>query len=99
MENPIPAIDDVAFTGDKHIFSLREEHSLRFTRLIGKSEKLQKNRRRRWRRRRDVLRFRLIGRAWCYWRGDRLRRGRKNIPPIAAVFCIFAFLQQIKPER
>src|SRR5438445_1780502 len=48
-QNFVAAVDNVALGRNKHVIALRQEDSLRLTRLIRKPKKLQRNRWRRWR--------------------------------------------------
>ena len=48
VQDTIAAVDDVAFSGDKNIFALHQEYFFRFSRLVGKAKKFERDRRR-WR--------------------------------------------------
>ena len=73
VQNPVAAIDDVAFACNENILTLRQEDLFWFARLVGKSKKLEIDRRRRWRT------------LWNYGRRGHMHRNHRlrniDLPP------------------
>ena len=96
MNDPVSAIDDIAFLRHENVFALDQEYLLRPVFRPGIAIELQAARRRgrgrRW-----------LRTDWRHRLRNRLRRGRRlraeDISPVSFVRQIFARLQQIEAQR